>query len=279
MKTAIAGLGLIGGSAAKAYHEAGHTVYGLDGDQTVLGFAQLAGVVDAPLDHDNIRECDCLLIALPPAAAMAFLQEWAPYIPAQCLTMDFCGTKRAICQRGFELARQYGFTFVGGHPMAGSHHSGYAHSRADLFAGASMIVVPPVTDDMAFLDFLKQLLAPLRLRCLTVATAEEHDKNIAFTSQLAHVVSNAYIKSPTAGRHKGFSAGSYRDLTRVAWLAPDMWTELFLENRDNLMQEIDTLIAELKEYRDAMERMDRAGLRQLLEDGRQRKGEVDGWTP
>ena len=279
MKTAIAGLGLIGGSAAKAYHEAGHTVYGLDGDQTVLGFAQLAGVVDAPLDHDNIRECDCLLIALPPAAAMAFLQEWAPYIPAQCLTMDFCGTKRAICQRGFELARQYGFTFVSGHPMAGSHHSGYAHSRADLFAGASMIVVPPVTDDMAFLDFLKQLLAPLRLRCLTVATAEEHDNNIAFTSQLAHVVSNAYIKSPTAGRHKGFSAGSYRDLTRVAWLAPDMWTELFLENRDNLMQEIDTLIAELKEYRDAMERMDRAGLRQLLEDGRQRKGEVDGWTP
>ena len=163
--------------------------------------------------------------------------------------------------------------------MAGSHHSGYAHSRADLFANASMIVVPPVTDDMAFLDNLKKLLEPLHLRCLTVATAEEHDKNIAFTSQLAHVVSNAYIKSPTAGRHKGFSAGSYRDLTRVAWLAPDMWTELFLENKDNLMQEIDTLITELTQYRDAMERSDYTGLRQLLDDGRRRKGEVDGWTP
>ena len=279
MNVAIAGLGLIGGSAAKAYHEAGHVVYGLDHDQTVLGFAQLAGVVDVLLDQNNIRECDCLLIALPPSAAIAFLQELAPYIPAQCLVMDFCGTKRAVCERGFALAQQYGFTFVGGHPMAGSHHSGYAHSRADLFANASMIVVPPVTDDMAFLDNLKKLLEPLHLRCLTVATAEEHDKNIAFTSQLAHVVSNAYIKSPTAGRHKGFSAGSYRDLTRVAWLAPDMWTELFLENKDNLMQEIDTLIAELTQYRDAMERSDYAGLRQLLDDGRRRKGEVDGWTP
>ena len=279
MNVAIAGLGLIGGSAAKAYHEAGHVLYGLDHDQTVLGFAQLAGVVDVPLDQNNIRECDCLLIALPPSAAIAFLQEWAPYIPAQCLVMDFCGTKRAVCERGFALAQQYGFTFVGGHPMAGSHHSGYAHSRADLFANASMIVVPPVTDDMAFLDNLKKLLEPLHLRCLTMATAEEHDKNIAFTSQLAHVVSNAYIKSPTAGRHKGFSAGSYRDLTRVAWLAPDMWTELFLENKDNLMQGIDTLIAELTQYRDAMERSDYTGLRQLLDDGRRRKGEVDGWTP
>lgn len=279
MKTAIAGLGLIGGSAAKAYHEAGHTVYGADRDQSVLGFAQLAGVVAAPLDRDNIRECDCLLVALPPAAAIDFLKEWAPFIPASCLVMDFCGTKREVCREGFALAQQYGFTFVGGHPMAGSHHSGYAHSRPDLFAGASMIVVPPVTDDMAFLDNLKLMLAPLQLRCLTVATAEEHDRNIAFTSQLAHVVSNAYIKSPTAGRHKGFSAGSYRDLTRVAWLAPDMWTELFLENRDNLMVEIDTLIAGLARYRDAMERQDADQLRQLLEDGKRRKEAVDGCMP
>ena len=108
MNVAIAGLGLIGGSAAKAYHEAGHVLYGLDHDQTVLGFAQLAGVIDVPLDQNNVRECDCLLIALPPSAAIAFLQEWAPYIPAQCLVMDFCGTKRAVCERGFALAQQYG---------------------------------------------------------------------------------------------------------------------------------------------------------------------------
>lgn len=279
MTIAIVGLGLIGGSAAKAYQGAGHTVYGLDKDEAVLGFAQLAGVVAAPLNRENLRECACLLIALPPAAAVRFLQDWAPDIPQQCLVMDLCGTKRMVCERGFALAAQYGFTFVGGHPMAGSHHSGYAHSRADLFAGASMIVVPPVTDDMAFLEQIKTLLEPLKLRCITVATAEEHDKNIAFTSQLAHVVSNAYIKSPTAGRHKGFSAGSYRDLTRVAWLAPDMWTELFLENRDHLIGEIDGLIAALTEYRDAIQRGDGDELCRLLEDGKRRKEEVDGCMP
>lgn len=279
MKIAIAGLGLIGGSAAKAYHEAGHTVYGLDSDETVLGFAQLAGVVSAPLGRENLRDCACLFVALPPAAAVRFLQDWAVHVPQKCLVMDLCGTKRVVCEQGFALAAQYGFTFVGGHPMAGSHHSGYAHSRADLFAGASMIVVPPITDDMAFLEHIKALLKPLGLRCITVATAEEHDKNIAFTSQLAHVVSNAYIKSPTAGRHKGFSAGSYRDLTRVAWLAPDMWTELFLENRDHLIGEIDGLIAALTEYRDAMQKGDGDGLRQLLEQGKRRKEEVDGCMP
>ncbi len=279
MTIAIVGLGLIGGSAAKAYHKEGHTVYGLDGDETVLGFAQLAGVVSARLDRENLHDCMCLLIALPPAAAVRFLQDWAPDVPQQCLVMDLCGTKRAVCEQGFALAAQYGFTFVGGHPMAGSHHSGYAHSRDDLFAGASMIVVPPVADDMAFLEKIKALLEPLKLRCITVATAEEHDKNIAFTSQLAHVVSNAYIKSPTAGQHKGFSAGSYRDLTRVAWLAPDMWTELFLENRDHLIGEIDGLIAALAEYRDAMQRGDGDELRRLLDDGKRRKEEVDGCMP
>ncbi len=279
MTVGIVGLGLIGGSAAKAYSGAGHTVLGLDTNASVLGFAGLAGVVTEPLNRDNVKSCDLLLIALLPSGTVRFLAEWADVIPKSCLVMDLCGTKRAVCRHGFALAREYGFTFVGGHPMAGSHHSGYAYSRADLFRGASMIVVPPVTDDMAFLEHLKQLLLPLGLKCITVATAEEHDKNIAFTSQLAHVVSNAYIKSPSAGRHKGFSAGSYKDLTRVAWLASDMWTELFLENQDFLTQELDTLIEQLKAYRAAIAAGDARTLHSLLEEGKRRKEEVDGCMP
>ena len=99
---------------------------------------------------------------------------------------------------------------------------------------------------------------------------------IAFTSQLAHVVSNAYIKSPTAGSHKGFSAGSYKDMTRVAWLNPQMWAELFLENRDYLMQELSVLSENLAAYQKALETQDLAGLAKLLDDGRRRKEEVDG---
>ncbi|MBO5493959.1 MAG: prephenate dehydrogenase, partial [Pyramidobacter sp.] len=107
-------------------------------------------------------------------------------------------------------------------------------------------------------------------------TAEKHDRLIAFTSQLAHVVSNAYIKSPTAREHSGFSAGSYRDLTRVAWLNPTMWADLFLENSDNLLFEIDQIIGELQKYRDAIAQRDEQALWDLLEEGRVTKEEVDG---
>ena len=174
------------------------------------------------------------------------------------------------------LAKQYGFTFVGGHPMAGTHNSGFKYSRADMFDGAPMVLVPPVFDDIELFDRLRTLLLPARFGRISAITAEEHDRRIAFTSQMAHIVSNAFIKSPTARQHDGFSAGSYRDLTRVAWLNPDMWAELFLENREPLLFELDTLLASLQKYRDALQNNDFDGLRALLDEGRRIKEEVDG---
>ena len=110
---------------------------------------------------------------------------------------------------------------------------------------------------------------------ITVTSAEEHDEIIAFTSQLAHVVSNAYMKSPTAARHKGLSAGSYKDMTRVAWLDEEMWSELFMLNRDNLLFEINTLLDSLCAYKDALEKNDKETLKTLLLRGKERKREVD----
>ncbi|NMA37622.1 MAG: prephenate dehydrogenase/arogenate dehydrogenase family protein, partial [Papillibacter sp.] len=165
---------------------------------------------------------------------------------------------------------------VGGHPMAGTHRSGFGASTATLFDGACMVVVPKTYDDIRLLGRIKSLVLPAGFGSVSVTTAEKHDEIIAFTSQLAHVVSNAYIKSPTAGRHKGFSAGSYKDLTRVAWLDPDMWTALFLENRENLLSELDILIASLGKYREALAEGDGAALRRLLDEGRRRKEEIDG---
>ena len=160
--------------------------------------------------------------------------------------------------------------------MAGSHYSGFKYSRSNLFQGAPMVLVPPRFDDMALLERVKDALSPCNFGFFSVTTAEEHDKMIAFTSQMPHILSNGFIKSPTAKSHKGFSAGSYRDLTRVAWLNPRMWAELFLENKDFTLFELDTYIDSLKAYRDALADEDQEKLITLLEEGKRRKEEVDG---
>lgn len=276
MIAGIVGLGLIGGSFAKAYKTAGHTVYAFDTDRSVLEFAQISGDIDGELNKTNLSGCDVVLICIYPAAAERYLIDNADDFKTKPIVIDCCGTKREVCSVGFDLAKKHGFTFVGGHPMAGKHQSGYKYAQATLYKNAPMVIVPPDFNDIELLSLIKEILAPVGFAKISVTTAEEHDKIIAFTSQLAHVVSNAYIKSPTAREHKGFSAGSYKDLTRVAWLNPEMWTELFLENKDNLIGEIDEIIGSLQKYRDAMEKDDRAGLVKLLDEGRQIKQEVDG---
>lgn len=277
MAVGIVGLGLIGGSLAKAYKTApGVTVYGHDTDGAILGFAQLSGAIDGTLDEGTIGSCDCILLAVGPAAAVEFLEKAAPGIHKDAIVIDCCGVKRYVCERCFETAARHGFTFVGGHPMAGTHNSGFKYSRANMFKGAPMILVPPVYDDMELFDRVKQLLDPAGFGRYTVTTAEKHDAMIAFSSQMAHVVSNAYIKSPTAREHRGFSAGSYKDLTRVAWLNAEMWSELFLDNRDALINELDIFINSLSEYREALESGDASELKQLLEDGSRLKAEIDG---
>lgn len=274
MTVGIVGLGLIGGSLAKAYHEAGHRVLACDLDTSVTAFSQMAGVTDAPLNEENISQCDLLLLAVYPQAAIDYLEAHAALLPKTAVVVDCCGTKREICAAGFRIAKKHGFLFVGGHPMAGTHFSGYKYSRATLFKGAPMVLVPPVLDDMQLIERVCKLLEAPGFGQYSVTTAEKHDEMIAFTSQLAHIVSNAYIKSPTAGSHKGFSAGSYKDLTRVAWLNPQMWTELFLDNRDNLIAELDGICNELKKYRDALSEGDGDTLCRLLEEGKKRKEEV-----
>ena len=276
MTVGIVGLGLIGGSFAKAYHAAGHTVLAFDTDRSTYDFAVLSGTVNGPLTDETLSTCDLILIAVIPSAAVGYLKQHATHIGPKPVVIDCGGTKRVVCTACFPLAKQFGFTYLGGHPMAGTHNSGFKYATATMFHNAPMVLVPANHNDIELLSRVKELLAPAGFSRFSVTTAEQHDEMIAFTSQLAHVVSNAYIKSPTAGLHKGFSAGSYKDMTRVAWLAPKMWAELFLENKDFLMAELNTLIDNLRQYQDAMEHDDLPGLIQLLDDGRKRKEEVDG---
>lgn len=276
MVVGIVGLGLIGGSIARAYKRKNNTIYAIDKDTTILDVAKMISVVDGDLDKDTIALCDCILVALYPKDTIAYLKENAKYIKKDTIVFDCCGVKEEICAKGFEIAKEYGFTFVGGHPMAGKQYSGFKYSSEDLFEEASMIVVPERCDDIEFLNKLKDMLMPIGFGKVTVSTADTHDKVISFTSQMPHIVSNAFIKSPTAKVHAGYSAGSYRDLTRVAWLNENMWTELFFENKDNLIYELDGFIHELSKYRDALSNDDRDTMRKLLKEGRICKEEVDG---
>lgn len=276
MNVGILGLGLIGGSMARAFAKAEHTVFAFDKDEGILAFAELAGAVHGRLDESTIPDCDLILLAIYPGGCIQWLEENAQFINHNALVMDLCGVKQDICDRCFPLAEKCGFTFVGGHPMAGSHNSGFKASRSNLFQGAPMVLIPPKFDEMQLLQRVKDALAPCNFGSFSVCTAQEHDRLIAFTSQMPHILSNAYIKSPTALSHKGFSAGSYKDLTRVAWLNPQMWAELCMENQQNMLFELDTYIASLQAYRDALQNQDTNALIALLDEGKRCKEEVDG---
>ena len=276
MKVGIVGLGLIGGSFAWAYHNDGHQVLAWNRTRSVLDFAMLSGAVDGELTEENAGDCDLILVTLYPQAAIDYIDKMGPHFGRKPLVMDCCGTKRVVCSACFPIAERDGFTYIGAHPMAGTHNSGFKYAKGTMYKGAPMVIVPPRYDDIELLGRVKELLAPAGFGRISVTTAEKHDQMIAFTSQMAHVVSNAYIKSPTARIHKGFSAGSYKDLTRVAWLNAPMWAELFMENKDFLLNELDLFINSLTQYRDAMTNTDMPELIRLLDEGRRLKEEVDG---
>lgn len=285
----IVGLGLIGGSFARGYAQAGVRVLAWDPDEDVMVAASM-GTVSGELNDETLGECDIIVLACYPEACIEWLEAHAQALADATDTetimgpvvIDTVGIKGIVCERAFNLARENGFYFVGAHPMAGTQFSGYAHSRADLFAGAPLVLVPPAVDDSLKLELLSQvreMVRPLGFGKFSVTSAEEHDHVIAFTSQLAHVVSNAYVKSPTAQEHHGFSAGSYRDLTRVAHLNASMWAELMTDNAQYLSQELTYLIDSLAAYRDALEKKDEEQLEELLAEGDRIKRALDANTP
>ncbi len=277
MKVGFVGLGLIGGSLAKAFKKhTDYTLLGMDTDRTAVAAAKLLDAIDEELSVDMLCECDIIIMATYPRATIEFLEKNASYIKKGAMVIDCGGVKRNVCEKCFDIADKNSFTFVGGHPMAGTQFTGFKYSVEDMFDGASIILIPKRTDDIGFLAEIKNIFVRIGFASVTISKADEHDEIIAFTSQLAHVVSNAYVKSPTAKRHKTFSAGSYKDLTRVAKLNETMWAELFIDNGDNLSNEIESLICELSKYNEAIKNKDFDGLKELLKQGRELKEEIDG---
>lgn len=268
MKIGIAGLGLIGGSLARALTDSGkHEVFGLDRNRSSVLAAKMVEAIAGELNEENIGECEMIFIALYPQATVEFVEKYASKIQKGAIVTDCGGVKRPICNPCEKLAEENGFIFVGGHPMAGTQFSGFNASRGNLYKNATMILTPKDNTDIRILEKLRNVLNDAGFGAINFTSAEEHDKVIAFTSQLPHIISNAYVKSHTAVKQKGFSAGSYRDLTRVSKLNEKMWTELFFENKDNLCDEIDFLVERLQEYSAALKADDREGLVALLKEG------------
>lgn len=268
MKIGVVGLGLIGGSLARALTESGkHEVFGLDRNRSSLLAAKMVEAISGELTAENIGEMDMIFIALYPQATVEFVESYASKIKKDAIVADCGGVKRPICTPCEKLAEENGFTFIGAHPMAGTQFSGFNASRGNLFKNATMIITPKENTDIRILEKLRNALNDAGFGAINFTSPEEHDKVIAFTSQLPHIISNAYVKSHTAVKQKGFSAGSYKDLTRVSKLNEKMWTELFFENKDNLCAEIDFLVERLSEYSAALKADDKEGLIALLKEG------------
>ena len=277
MNVGIVGLGLIGGSMAKSIKtRTGHTVFGADLDAETMTLARMCGAIDGVLTEDALSRCDLILIAIRPGAAVEWVRSHAPQIAKSAIVVDLCGVKRVVVESITPLAEQYGFAYIGGHPMAGRERGGFTASSEDLYVGASMILTPDKRTDMRLLETLQAFFLDLGFAGLTFSQPEEHDRIIAFTSQLAHIVSSAYVKSPEAQRRRGFSAGSFQDMTRVARLDEDMWTELFLDDSDYLVKELNILIGHLTDYAQALEDRDAERVRALLTEGRELKASAGG---
>lgn len=272
MDIGIIGLGLIGGSMAKAISSfTHHRVFGADLNGEVLAAAKADGAIAAEMGRNECALCDVILIGLYPGAAIRAAREWAPHIKKGALVVDLCGTKQGVCDALAPLAKEWGFHFIGGHPMAGREKFGYTASNAGLFHGASMVLTPSADTEEAVLQKAQEFFYSLGFGRMRICSAAEHDRMIAYTSQLAHVVSSAYVQSEASLSHLGFSAGSFQDMTRVARLYEPMWTELFLNNAEPLADEIDGLIERLKAFSDAIRTGDRDTLFDMLHAGRERK--------
>jgi len=273
MKITAVGLGLIGGSLCKAIKKhTEHTVYGIDINKETVAMALSQNAIDA--ETDDLGAADLTIVSLYPTVAIDYITENAAKFKKGSIVIDTCGIKKAVVDSVTPVLDENGVTFIGVHPMAGREFSGFEYSQDNLFDEASFIITPTSSVPQAKLNLLEDFAYSIHFKKVVFASPEEHDQIIAFTSQLAHVVSNAYIKSPTHLRQLGFSAGSFQDLTRVAKLNEVMWTPLFMLNKDPLCFEIDYIIDRLAEYRDALRNGDSERLRELLREGRVLKEET-----
>ena len=276
----VAGLGLMGGSMAKAIKKyTDCRVLGWNRTEAVCRKALEEGAIDAIAREEDFARCDMLIPVLYPEATLELLREKIPVMKKDAVIVDLVGVKSRLVEAVGPLAKEHGVRYTGGHPMAGLARAGYDRSFADLYMGTSMILVPTAATAPGDVDELSRFFRGLGFGRVQVCSAEVHDHMIAHTSQLAHIVSNSYVKSPVSSNYVGFAGGSYKDMTRIACLNEKVWKELFIWNKTALLPEISDLIENMTRLRDAIEAEDYDTLEALLRQGREAKERIDAINP
>ena len=267
MNIAVVGLGIIGGSFCKAIKKyTDHYVIGINRTYETAKKALEVGAIDEIGTAETLGKADLIIVSMYQQAVIDFIRENGKYIRNDAIVTDASGIKRAICPELEALSKEFGFVFVGSHPMAGKEKNGFDVSDAELYKGASYIITP-CGAEQKYVDIVSDFALSIGFGTVKITTPEEHDRMIAFTSQLPHVLACSYVLSPCCPNHKGFSAGSYRDVSRVANINSKLWSELFLENKEPLVKELDILIENITQIIDAIKKEDRETLTDLLEQG------------
>lgn len=259
---AVVGLGIIGGSICGALTKAGYVVDGFGRSEASVKFALEAGYIRKK--GDNLADYDVVFIAVPPYATLDYLRNGT--FKDGALVADICGVKELPELAVYEKERNY--RYVGIHPMAGKETSGIASAAPELFKNANLIITHAPQTKAGDVAEIKEYASAMGFGKIVECTAKEHDKKIALTSQLAHIVSNAYVKSPQVKGCDGFTGGSFQDMTRIAGVDETVWTPLYACNRENIVQELNGLIENLTVYRDALVAKDDEKLSKTLKEGR-----------
>ena len=265
MKISVAGLGIIGGSICMSLKRAGYTVAGWNRSEKPVKYALDNKIID---ERAESFDYDVIFVALPPEATARFIDT--QIFKDGCVVADICGVKKPIENSVYSKPRN--FNYIGCHPMAGKEVSGIENACADLFDNANMVITRSDKTDKASLELMRKLTADMGFKYIVECSAETHDRKIAYTSQLAHIVSNAYVKNNEIDSCLGFTGGSFQDMTRIAGVDEQMWSALYLENAHNLSENIKKLTDALTDLREAIESGDRQRLIRILSDGRVRYG-------
>lgn len=277
MFVGVVGLGLIGASLSKAVKlKTGYRVFGVDKDNDINIKAKVLKVIDDRLGYDNMGECKFLFLCMHPQNTISYIRDHSGMINADTVVIDCCGIKQGVCREAFEIAEKNGFTFIGGHPIVWSEKWGFDNSKPSLFDRASMVLTPPHNVSIQELDAAKNLLTKIGFSNIEICSPREHDRIIAYTSELLHIMSSAYIKSRTANEHYGFSDDNFGHFIKLAGTDKKLWSELFCENRAALLPELDALIANLVKYRTAIFDGNKTEIERLISEGKEKKEYMDG---
>jgi prephenate dehydrogenase len=282
----FAGLGMMGGSFAKAIreklldrHGSSGKILALDSESAVRAAAIELGIADEAFGPEAaapmLGRCDIVFVCLYPAKTIEFLKKHRCDFKSGAIVTDISGVKAPVMEALGDILRE-DVDFICGHPMAGSEKEGFYHSKSHIFEGRNYILMPHPSNKRENLAFFKDFAAALGFARITETDYESHDRKIAFTSQLCHLIASALVESAEDSGITAFGGGSFEDLTRIAMINAPLWTELFLANRKELLAQTDAFILSLERITGFIRNADSAGLCAFLEAVRAKRTAMAG---